>query len=311
MNINSAKLLYFDRNRYISSNPERLISRLLSRNLHLLALRISTHLNLRPDPVLKHWACAKIAAHRRPDLGDSSSTTLSDDELCKMIVRKFEREGGKGVNYADIARTAWQLGRTKLATILLDHERQAAEQVPLLLSMKEDKLALVKAIDSGDTDLVFHVLLHLKARLSPGDLFTLVDDGTSKMAPAVKLLQLYARDADRSLLRDFYYQDDRRLDSACLELLEAAETDRTEERLLHLKNAAKYLNEDKERSFEAKMVEDAHRLLAVQQEWEKETDHQYQFVGLGLNDTLQHSLLIGLGKRAEKLKNEFKVPDKQ
>jgi hypothetical protein len=35
----------------------------------------------------------------------------------------------------------------------LDHERRAEEQVPLLLQMKEDKIALVKAIDSGDTDL--------------------------------------------------------------------------------------------------------------------------------------------------------------
>lgn len=36
---------------------------------------------------------------------------------------------------------------------LLDHETRASDQVPLLLTMKEDKLALVKAVDSGDTDL--------------------------------------------------------------------------------------------------------------------------------------------------------------
>lgn len=36
---------------------------------------------------------------------------------------------------------------------LLDHEPRAAEQVPLLLQMKQEKIALVKAIDSGDTDL--------------------------------------------------------------------------------------------------------------------------------------------------------------
>jgi hypothetical protein len=35
----------------------------------------------------------------------------------------------------------------------LDHEPRAAEQVPLLLQMKEEKISLVKAIDSGDTDL--------------------------------------------------------------------------------------------------------------------------------------------------------------
>lgn len=36
---------------------------------------------------------------------------------------------------------------------LLDHETRASDQVPLLLTMKEDNLALVKAVDSGDTDL--------------------------------------------------------------------------------------------------------------------------------------------------------------
>jgi hypothetical protein len=35
----------------------------------------------------------------------------------------------------------------------LDHELRASDQVPLLLMMKEDRLALQKAIDSGDTDL--------------------------------------------------------------------------------------------------------------------------------------------------------------
>ena len=35
----------------------------------------------------------------------------------------------------------------------MDHEPRAADQVPLLLTMKEDQLALTKAVDSGDTDL--------------------------------------------------------------------------------------------------------------------------------------------------------------
>ena len=36
---------------------------------------------------------------------------------------------------------------------LLDYEPRASDQVPLLLAMKEDRLALQKAVDSGDTDL--------------------------------------------------------------------------------------------------------------------------------------------------------------
>jgi hypothetical protein len=35
----------------------------------------------------------------------------------------------------------------------LDYEPKAARQVPLLLQMKKEHIALNKAIDSGDTDL--------------------------------------------------------------------------------------------------------------------------------------------------------------
>jgi hypothetical protein len=122
---------------------------------------MSAHLSLLPDPVLKHWACAKIVRSR------TGATEADDDEVCNLIVKKFEsvRAGaearsvgissapGAGVSYAEIARKAWEVGRAGLATKLLDHEARAGEQVPLLLSMKEDKLALVKAVDSGDTDL--------------------------------------------------------------------------------------------------------------------------------------------------------------
>lgn len=96
----------------MATPPERLISRLTARNLHLLALRISSYLQLRPDPVLKHWASAKIAAAQATS-GESSNA--QDDELRRVIVRKFEKEG-LSVGYADIARRAWQLGRTRLAT---------------------------------------------------------------------------------------------------------------------------------------------------------------------------------------------------
>jgi vacuolar protein sorting-associated protein 16 len=39
---------------------------------------------------------------------------------------------------------------------------------------------------------------------------------------ASKLLQVYAREQNREMLRDFYYSDDRRVESAVLSLEEAA-----------------------------------------------------------------------------------------
>ena len=143
---------------YTQLSPTHLVSRLLARNLHLLALRISSFLALPPDAVLKHWACAKIVRSKPQTSGAGKGAELEggDDALCRVIVEKFEtlgRGGRAGVSYADIAKRAWEVGRTALATRLLDYETKASDQVPLLLSMQEDKLALAKAVESGDTDL--------------------------------------------------------------------------------------------------------------------------------------------------------------
>ena len=99
---------------YSYTSPSHLISRLTARSLHLLALRISTYLSLKPDPVLKHWACAKIAKSKGG--GDAGAGDVADDELCKVITEKFRSVGGGKVSYADIAKRSWEVGRPGLAT---------------------------------------------------------------------------------------------------------------------------------------------------------------------------------------------------
>lgn len=291
--------------RYIFIGPPALISRLLTRNMHLLALRISQYLGLRPDPVLKHWAVARIARSK------SALSQESDAGLCSAIVEKFEKEGERA-SYADIAKKAWEAGRVRLATMLLDHESRAAEQVPLLLEMKQDKIALEKAVDSGDTDLVYHVLLRLQSALSPGDFFHLLDDSlTPALTPAVRLLQVYARENNRQLLRDFYYQDDRRVDAGTLYVEEAYATPLADDRAELLRLASKSFAEDKDAAFESKQAEDAARLLQMQAGYEAEADHRVALRGLSLSDTISALITHGLGKRAEALRSAFKVPDKR
>ncbi|CAK9781051.1 putative vacuole organization and biogenesis-related protein [Cutaneotrichosporon oleaginosum] len=292
---------------YTTAGPPALITRLLTRNQHLLALRISQYLGLRPDPVLKHWAAARIM-RSKADPRDVES----DAALCDAIVDKFENEGEKGVSYAEIAKKAWEAGRVRLATMLLDHEPRAAEQVPLLLQMKQDKIALEKAVDSGDSDLVYHVLLRLHASLSPGDFFALLDDGASpQLAPAVRLLQIYARENDRQLLRDFYYQDDRRTETAVLDMEEAGQATTVGERVELLRAASKSFGEHKDRAFEAKQADDAAKLLALQAQYEKELEFKFAFLGLSVSETISRLLVEGLGKRAEHVRSTFKVPDKR
>ncbi|KAH8084369.1 vacuolar protein sorting-associated protein 16 [Cristinia sonorae] len=294
---------------YTQLSPGQLISRLTARNLHLLALRISGFLSLSSSPVLKHWACSKILKSR--PAASTSDAVLDEDIICKSIVEKFETVGGTGVSYAEIARKAWEVGRTDLATKLLDHEPKASDQVPLLLSMKEDRLALNKAVESGDTDLVYHVLLHLQKRLAIGSFFRLLEEGGAHLAPASKLLQVYAREQNPEMLRDFYYSDDRRVESAVLCLNEAANSLDPTAKINSVKAAQKFFSEDKERGFEAKMMDENARLLQTQQQLEKEADGKISFFGLSVNETIRVLLINGMAKRADKLKADFKVPDKR
>lgn len=59
------------------------------------------------------------------------------------------------------------------------------------------------------------------------------------------------------------------------------------------------------------MMDESTRLLTLQQQLEKEADGKIDFFGLSINETIRTCLINGLSKRADKIKAEFKVPDKR
>jgi hypothetical protein len=59
------------------------------------------------------------------------------------------------------------------------------------------------------------------------------------------------------------------------------------------------------------MTDEYARLLAFQQELENETDGKIKFFGLSVNETIRACVLNGFSKRADKIKSDFKVPDKR
>jgi hypothetical protein len=59
------------------------------------------------------------------------------------------------------------------------------------------------------------------------------------------------------------------------------------------------------------MAEDAHRLLSLQITYERELDNKFQFAGLSVNDFISKLLVDGFGKRAERVRADWKVPDKR
>ena len=173
---------------YNRLTPEVLVSRLTQRDLHLLALKVCELLGIRNERVLVHWASEKV---RR-----LSPTPASDEEIADTVRRRLDGYGR--VSFLEIAASAFHMGRRRLATLILDMEQHAADQVPLLLSMQEDELALQKAINSEDTDLIYLVLIHLeRSRPDIEHFFRL----TNLHPEASNLLKQYYRNKqDHSLL---------------------------------------------------------------------------------------------------------------
>ena len=60
------------------------------------------------------------------------------------------------------------------------------------------------------------------------------------------------------------------------------------------------------------MAEDDHRLLTLQLTYEKELANQnVRFAGLSVNQFIYQLLLANVNKRAERVRAEWKVPDKR
>jgi hypothetical protein len=177
--------------------------------------------------------------------------------------------------------------------------------VPLLLNMEEDEIALDKAIESGDTDLVFFVLLHLKKKHPLANFFRIINDRPF----AAALVESSARETDLELLKDFYYQDDRRADGAHVILRESLEAKDLQLKQEKLKVAQKLLADSKEHGLEAKALDESSRLLQLQETFEREV--QEQFMGASVNETVFRLISKGYSSRAVKVKNEFRIPEKR
>jgi hypothetical protein len=276
---------------FLRLTPEKLVQRLINRREYLLALRISTYLRLPTDRIYVHWASQKVRI-----------SSEDEQNICRLIVEKLA--GKRGVSFEEIARAAHDEGRGRLATELLNYEPRAGRQVPLLLSMEEDEIALDKAIESGDTDLVFFVLLHLKNKLPLASFFRVIN--TRPIATA--LIEASAQSEDAELLKDLYYQDDRRTDGANVFVREALKQPDSRTATDKLALASKLLSDSKETTFELRALQDAISLLRVQEGLDR--DLTESFTGLSVNETMFKLIKLGYTSRARKMQNDFKVPEK-
>jgi hypothetical protein len=275
---------------YVILSPAIVIDRLINRHHHFMAWKICKYLKIRPNKVLIHWASEMVKKGR----GD-------ENEICQAIVQKLHSV--PGISYAEIASTAFKSGRPNLATKLLDYEPRAADQIPLLICMKEEEIALQKAIESGDTDLIYFVLLH-SLRTLRDEFFNII----SGKPVAIKLMIKYARSQDPQLLRSLLQHErdeESQGDFAVRRALGAAVP---EQRARMLSTAADYYGKDKTCSFQKDMCADEVKLIRMQMDLESQSRNA-EYVGLSVSEFLKALILQGEDKKAETLCKEFKISE--
>lgn len=272
-----------------------LVTRLINMNRHLLALRLCESMGLPSQRVLTHWACEKVRSATGDDLSIGA-------QILAMLRDR------PGIPYARIAAAAVSAKRKELATRLIEFEPRASEQVPLLLSMGLDDLALSKALDSGDTDLAYVVVLKLLEAQGTG-WFEII----RARPAALDLLITYLRSHDAVMLTKVLQTLDHHGPLALHLARLAYQANEFEVMVRILKDVQQtYAQAPRESlAVSAKITEDQLRLLLAQRELELSTGEA--LFGLSLAATISKLLSLGdlYSKAASKLRSDFKVSDKK
>jgi hypothetical protein len=135
------------------SEMQVILDRLVNRGAYQLAFDISTALKQRSQKILIQWSCALV-----------QDRTVDDVTLAHMIAKVMSQHSG--ASYIEAARAASLCGRQTLAIHLLQQEQRAQQQVFLLMQMGQEDLALQKACESDEVDLIILVLCKLIAQRS-------------------------------------------------------------------------------------------------------------------------------------------------
>ncbi|KAG4068339.1 hypothetical protein HA402_007859 [Bradysia odoriphaga] len=272
--------------------PNVILDRLVFRKHYGLAIHIAKHLKLPESRILEHWAFHKVIHDK------------NDREVANKIALKFRNPEVEGISFCNIAKKAEEVGKRELAIMLLELEPKSSLQVPLLLKLGESKKALLSATQSGDTDLVYTVLLQLKETSQMGDFQMII----RKIPLAQNLYKKYCTMYSKSALQEIFMQEDDFLAQAEFALREGIENSNVASSLPIVSNAYKKQHKD----LEAELCDDTRKLLKQQQNIaEKYSSQTTQLYGLSVHDTIKQLLNIGDIKLADKMKSEYKVPDRR
>ncbi|CAG0912360.1 unnamed protein product [Notodromas monacha] len=229
---------------YITQGLKVVLDRLVLRRHHLLAIRIAQFLLSKRGWFSPLNAVDPLAGGRYPEADEAvgrilvnwavykiKQTHLDAEEIARSIARKLDLS--PCISYADIADKALDCGKKPLAIKLLKLEVSAARAVPLLLKLDEDEEALKQSVASGDTDLVYIVLLRLLDKRQLGDFQMMI-----RSYPVAQSLYLkYCGLVSIEKLRDMYEQEDNFVGQAICRIKESYRSQRSDGKLAVLMSA--------------------------------------------------------------------------
>jgi len=301
--------------------PTTLIDRLLARNHHMLALCISEYLGFHRARVIVHWACAKLR---------SSKTYTTRDEAMANLLRTRLPNCSK--SYAKIAAFADFVGRRRLATMLLDCEFHAIEQVKLLLTMQEFGLALEKAANAMEVDIIYLSLLSMERTQHQATGTELNENLNSHFRiilehpDATNLLRVYYQSCvsqkSRKQFHNFLVCNLTNLGlhhAGNLAVGQCYLQNNCSGRFEKLREALSLYAQARELQFQLKSTEEQIELLKLQSDLELKfrvtcffdmslSETLYNLIALG---STQHSHATALLLDANRIQKRFKVPDRR
>jgi hypothetical protein len=313
-----------------------LVQCLAGRGLFSLALRVAKWLGVSNGPVINRWACALIG----------SSDNLPDRELCETIMQRVPQNH----SLAEIARFAYkEVGRKKLATLLLQREPNVHNQVELLLNLDSEELAIQKSLEAEDIDLI-HVCFDslIASQKSLHELITMKSSNLSNAQVTLMLSLVQARYYSESkydelckLLQTIPGSDllmaDSALELACNKFSslgpnpslskseESADwVQYSAERFAECVSAPSVVsvnpgqlltNSPQGCQSTASLLAECSQLIRAQVQLEKTAASKgwprgpHKFVGLSLDETLRRLVLLNENVEAENLRTKRKVSD--
>lgn len=272
-----------------------LLDRLVLRRYFYLAIQIAKYLKMSDgtNRILVNWAKYKVGQPH-----------INEETLAKEISYKLGYTNG--ISYSEIASSAANNGRKELAMKLLDYECKASEQVQLLLKIdrKEAKeAAFEKAIESGITDLVYMVIFHLREKMQLADFKLTI----RKFHVAQALYIKYCRMHNPEALNKIFVQEDDFNSQAEGKIVESLKINESHnnDALIEAVDAYKKGKND----LCASVCEEALNLRKHQRLLEEKL--KQKFIGKSVHDTCKLLLDMNEGKLADKVKSDYKIPDRR